>query len=82
MGFQLQNRDKIRSIDQGFVFGEIIVAKEPFVSALGEIVDSCLYLRLHSEGDNTTCGISVQTSAQGIQKFVENRRGAHALTVS
>jgi hypothetical protein len=80
--FALQDRNEVRGIDDGFVFGALVVGQETFVRALGECADAFLNLRGNLKLGDAARGFGVQAAAEWVeQTFERSGRGgvAHAL---
>jgi len=81
-GFELKNRNKIRCVDQRLVFRAFRVAKRPLVSQLSQRIDPLLNRPVNLEIDDSTCGLSVEATAQALQNPIQATRSAHGDTLS
>jgi len=81
-GFELKNRNKIRRVDQSLVFRAFRVAKRPLVSQLSQRIDPLLNRPANLEINDSTCGLGVEATAQGLQNPIQATRSAHVNTLA
>jgi len=81
-GFELEDRNEIRRIDQRLIFGAIALVKRSLVGPFSEIIDSLLNLWGHLEPGYPPCGFGVETAAKRLQKAVQAYRNAHVPTLT
>jgi hypothetical protein len=63
LGFELEDRDEIRCVDQRLIFRALAIAKGALVGALSEGIDSFLNRRGDPQIDYSACGLRVETAA-------------------
>jgi hypothetical protein len=62
-GFELEDRDEIRRVDQRFVFGAFTIAQRALVGPLSERIDSLLNRLRDLQIDDPACRCNVETPA-------------------
>jgi hypothetical protein len=80
-GFELQDGDEVCGIDDGFVFGSLVIGEQTFIGAFGECADAFLNIRGNLKLGNAARGFGVQAAAERVeQTFERGGRGgvAHA----
>lgn len=81
-GFQFEDRNEIRRVDQRLILGTLVGAKSALIGPLRKRVDSFLNRRGDLEVGHSTSGLSVETAAQGIQKTIQASRNTHSLKLA
>ncbi len=81
-GFQLENRDDVRCVDQRFIFVAFVFTQRPVIGTLGETANSFLNNRRELQFDHPARGLRVQTAAHRLQQTIDAYYGAHVFTVS
>src|SRR5579863_6987468 len=81
-GFELEDRNKIRSVNQRSVFGPVLRVETTLVGPLTEHLDPCLYRRIYTESNKTPGGLHVEAEAQRFQKAVSPGCRIHAFTLT
>jgi hypothetical protein len=81
-GFEFENRDKVRRVNQGFVLGPFRGGEVAFVCPLTEHFDPCLHRRIDPEGNQTPGRLRVEAKAERLQKSVKPGCRIHALTLT
>ena len=82
LGFEPEDRDEVRGVDQGFVFGSLVSTELALVGAFTKHFDPRQHLWIDSERHQTPSRFRVETEAQRLQKTVESGSRVHALTLS
>ncbi len=82
LGFEPEDRDEVRGVDQGFVFGSLVGSKVALVCAFTKHFDPRQHLWIDSERHQTPSRFRVETEAQRLQKTIESATGVHASTLS
>ena len=82
LGFELEDRDEIRCVDQRLIFRAFAIAKRALVGAPSERIDSFLNWRGNLQIDYSACGLAVETAAQRLQKAIQPNCSAHVLTLT
>ena len=62
-GFELQDRNEIRHVDEGLVFGSFALAQDSLVCAFCERVDTLLNGLGNLKIGHAACGLGIETSA-------------------
>jgi hypothetical protein len=64
LGFEPEDRDKVRSVDQGFVFGSLVSSQMALVCAFTKHFDSRQHLWVYSERHQTPSRFGVETGTR------------------
>ncbi len=81
-GFEFEDRDKIRRVNQRFVLGPLGCVENPFVRPLAKHFDPRLHRRIDTEGNKTSSRFRVEAEAQRFQKAVKPGCRIHVFTVT
>jgi hypothetical protein len=81
-GFEFEDRDKVRRVDQRFVLGPLGSVEITFVRPLAEHLDPCLHRWIDTEGNETSSRFRVEAEAQRFQKAVQPACRIHVLTLT
>jgi len=71
LGLQLQNRNQILGIHQGFVLVPLIQAKLAVVGSLCQLGDASLHRLRDAQIHHSPSGLRIQTLAKGVQEIVQ-----------
>ncbi len=82
LGFEPEDCDKVRSVDQSFVFGSLVRGEVALVCAFTKHFDPRQHLWIDPKRHQTPSRFCVETEAQRLQKTVESGSRVHALTLS
>jgi hypothetical protein len=78
----LQDRDKVRRVNQGFLLDLIGGAEFTFIRPVSEHLDPRLHRWVHAEGNRTSSRLNVEAKAQRFQNAVKPDRRVHALKLT
>jgi hypothetical protein len=81
-GFELENRDEVRCVDQRLIFRKLAFAQDAVVSPFREFVYTLLHERANLQTDNATRRLRIEASAQGLQQAVQAHYYAHITTLA
>jgi len=82
LGFEPEDCDKVRGVDQGFVFGSLVRREVALVCAFTKHFDPRQHLWIGPKRHQTPSRFRIETEAQRLQKTVESASRVHALTLS
>ena len=74
---ELEDRDKIRCVNQGLIFQAFVIGKRAVVGQLSEHIDPFLDRCGNLQLDYPACGFSVETAAQRLQEAIQSSCSAH-----
>ena len=80
--FEFEDRDKVRSVNQRFVFGPFLSIEAAFVCPLTKHFDPCLHGCVDTKGNEPSSRFRVETKAQRFQNTVKPGCRSHALTLT
>jgi hypothetical protein len=80
--FELEDRDEIRCVDQGFIFQAFVIRKGAFVSPLSERIDSFLNWCGDLQLDYPARGFHVKTATQRLQEAIQAGCSTHVPTLT
>jgi hypothetical protein len=78
LGFEPEDCDKVRSVDQRCVFGSLVRSEVALVCAFTKQFDPRQHLWIDSKRHHTPSRFRVETEAQRLQKTVESGSRVHA----
>ena len=81
-GFEFEDCDKIRRVNQRFVLGAFGSVEITFVRPLAEHLDPSLHRWIDTEGSETSSRFRVEAAAQRFQEAVKPGCHSHVLTVT
>ena len=82
LGFEPEDCDKVRGVDECFVFGSLVFSEVALVGAFTEHFDPSQHLWIDLERHQAPSRFRVEAEAQRLQKTVESVSRVHALTLS
>ena len=81
-GFELENRDEVRCVDERLIFRKLAFAQGALVRPFCEFLHTLLHGRANLQTDNATRGLRIEASAQGLQQTVQAHYCAHFTTLA
>ena len=76
-GFQLENRDEIFRIDEGFILQAFVIGQRALIRLLRKGIDPLLNEWRHLQVDHPPGGLSVEATAQRLQEAIQDHCSAH-----